>query len=56
MRFFTIDELCKSDTAARRGIDNTPTPVAEPPDWRMWLPLALVVGAGAVGIWLSRRK
>ncbi len=29
MRFFTIEELCKSDTAARRGIDNTPTPEAE---------------------------
>ena len=24
--FFTIDELCASDTARRRGIDNTPTP------------------------------
>lgn len=30
--------------------------VAEPPDWRTWIPLLLVVGAGAVGVWLSRRK
>lgn len=25
MKYFTIDELCKSSTAAQRGIDNTPT-------------------------------
>lgn len=25
MRHFTIEELCKSDVAARRGIDNTPS-------------------------------
>ena len=24
MKYFTIDELCASDTAQRRGIDNTP--------------------------------
>lgn len=24
--YFTIDELCASDTAKRKGIDNTPTP------------------------------
>lgn len=24
MKYFTIDELCKSSTAAQRGIDNTP--------------------------------
>lgn len=24
--YFSIDELCASDTAKRRGIDNTPTP------------------------------
>ncbi|MBQ8078006.1 MAG: hypothetical protein IJ235_06460 [Eubacterium sp.] len=24
--YFTIDELCASDTAKRRGVDNTPTP------------------------------
>lgn len=27
--YFTIDELCASDTARKRGIDNTPTPDAE---------------------------
>lgn len=25
--YFTIDELCASDTAKRKGIDNTPTPI-----------------------------
>lgn len=25
MKYFTIEELCKSDTANSRGIDNTPT-------------------------------
>ena len=25
MKYFTIKELCKSSTAAQRGIDNTPT-------------------------------
>ncbi|MCD7803098.1 MAG: D-Ala-D-Ala carboxypeptidase family metallohydrolase, partial [Clostridiales bacterium] len=25
MKYFTIEELTKSDTATRRGIDNTPT-------------------------------
>lgn len=25
IKFFTIDELCHSDTAIKRGIDNTPT-------------------------------
>jgi zinc D-Ala-D-Ala carboxypeptidase len=25
MKYFTISELCKSDTAKARGIDNTPT-------------------------------
>ena len=25
MKHFTIDELCRSDTARSRGIDNTPT-------------------------------
>lgn len=25
MKWFTIDELCRSDTARSRGIDNTPT-------------------------------
>ena len=24
-KYFTIDELCKSDTAKKKGIDNTPT-------------------------------
>lgn len=27
--YFTIDELCASNTARKRGIDNTPTPDAE---------------------------
>lgn len=27
--YFTIDELCASDTARKRGIDNTPTPDAQ---------------------------
>lgn len=27
--FFSIDELCHSDTAKRRGIDNTPTPTVQ---------------------------
>lgn len=26
LKFFTIDELCKSDIAKQYGIDNTPTP------------------------------
>lgn len=26
MRYFSIDELCRSDTARTRRIDNTPTP------------------------------
>lgn len=26
MKYFTIDELCRSATAQRQGIDNTPTP------------------------------
>lgn len=25
-QYFTIEELCASDTATRKGIDNTPTP------------------------------
>lgn len=25
MKYFTIDELCRSDTAKSKGIDNTPT-------------------------------
>ncbi len=29
MKYFTIDELCRSTTAQRRGIDNTPTKEAE---------------------------
>lgn len=29
MKYFTIAELSKSDTASRLGIDNTPTPAAE---------------------------
>lgn len=28
MKHFTIPELTRSDTAQRRGIDNTPTPEA----------------------------
>lgn len=28
MKYFTIQELCKSATAAAKGIDNTPTPEA----------------------------
>lgn len=28
MKYFTLDELCRSDTAAARGIDNTPPPAA----------------------------
>lgn len=28
MKYFTIPELTRSDTAQRRGIDNTPTPEA----------------------------
>lgn len=28
MTYFTIEELTRSDTAARRGQDNTPTPAA----------------------------
>ncbi len=28
MTYFTIEELTRSDTAARRGLDNTPTPAA----------------------------
>lgn len=27
MKYFTIEELCKSDTAARLKIDNSPTPL-----------------------------
>lgn len=26
MQYFTIEELCRSTTAEKRGIDNTPTP------------------------------
>jgi len=29
MKYFTIEELTKSDTATRRGIDNTPTEEAK---------------------------
>ena len=29
MKYFTVRELTRSDTAARKGIDNTPTPTAE---------------------------
>lgn len=29
MKYFTIKELCDSDTAKRRGIKNTPTPEIE---------------------------
>lgn len=29
MKYFTIKELCKSNTAKQKGIDNTPTPEAE---------------------------
>lgn len=29
MKYFTIAELCKSDTARRKGIDNSPTNTAE---------------------------
>ena len=25
--YFTIDELCKSETAKKYGIDNTPSPI-----------------------------
>lgn len=48
-------ESLSSASAAEDSVTDSVV-VAEPPDWRMWLPLALVVGAGAVGIWLSRRK
>ena len=29
MKYFTIKELCKSNTAIKHGIDNTPTPEVE---------------------------
>ena len=29
MKYFTIKELCKSNTAIKYGIDNTPTPEVE---------------------------
>ena len=29
MKYFSIKELCKSTTASKKGIDNTPTPEAE---------------------------